>query len=120
MGAIRFVLPIPWEGPKTIPLDGLSSTGCALETAPIAARSDYMQVNLSTIIGQWRPFAARLAEWNRAVPSFGHLRTAHARDSADEGLQHGHIVWGKLGGPHPMALCWEWAEVRAGVVAIFN
>lgn len=79
-----------------------------------------MQVNLSTIIGQWRPIAARLAEWNRAVPSFEHLHTTQCRECDDDGFPHGHVVWGTLRGATPMALCWEWAEVRLGVVAIFN
>jgi hypothetical protein len=79
-----------------------------------------MQVNLSTIIGQWRPIAARLTEWNRAVPAFRHLHTVPSPDSDDDVLQHGHVIWGTLNGPMPMALCWEWAEVRLGVVVIFN
>lgn len=79
-----------------------------------------MQVNLSTIIGQWRPIAARLAEWNRAVPCFEHLSTVHSPDVDDDGCRHGHVIWGHLLGASPMAMCWEWAEVRLGVVAIFN
>lgn len=79
-----------------------------------------MQVNLSTIIGQWRPLAARLTEWNRAVPAFRHLHTVHgSQDDADE-YQRGHVIWGTMNGQSPMAICWEWAEVRLGVVAIFN
>ena len=79
-----------------------------------------MQVNLSTIIGQWRPIAARLTEWNRAVPCFEHLSTMHSPDVDDDGCRRGHVIWGNLLGASPMALCWEWAEVKLGVVAIFN
>ena len=79
-----------------------------------------MQVNLSTIIGQWRPIAARLTEWNRAVPHFEHLSTVHSPEVDDDGCRHGHVIWGSLLGACPMGMCWEWAEVRLGVVAIFN
>ncbi|HEV8691878.1 MAG TPA: hypothetical protein VGQ91_16365 [Ideonella sp.] len=44
----------------------------------------------------------------------------HSPDVDDDGCRHGHVIWGSLLGASPMAMCWEWAEVKLGVVAIFN
>jgi hypothetical protein len=79
-----------------------------------------MQVNLSTIIGQWRPMAVRSTDWNRAVRGFEHLQTVHYPQRGEDAYPHGHVLWGAIGGSGSMAVCWEWAELRRGVVALCN
>jgi hypothetical protein len=56
------------------------------------------------------------------IHRFEHIGTVQAHPSAgdDYDCKHGQVVWGVPSGDLPVAVCWDWAEVRAGVVALAN
>lgn len=81
-----------------------------------------MNARLPTLIGLWRPVSTCVSRWMCEVRRFEHIGTVQAHPSAsdDYDCKHGQVVWGVPGGDLPVAVCWDWAEVRAGVVALAN
>lgn len=79
-----------------------------------------MNARLPTIIGLWRPVSTCVSRWTRDARHFQHIRTVHGHPTADTDCKHGQVVWGVPDGEAPMAVCWDWAEVRTGVVALAN
>ncbi len=81
-----------------------------------------MNARLPTTIGLWRPVSTYVSRWVHAVRRFEHIGTVQAHPSAtdDYDCKHGQVVWGVPSGDLPVAVCWDWAEVRAGVVALAN
>jgi hypothetical protein len=69
--------------------------------------------------GRWRPVSATLAEWAHATRKFGPLATTHRVARANE-HDRGEAVWGVVDDTCPLALCWEWAELRRGVVTLVD
>jgi hypothetical protein len=79
-----------------------------------------MNARLPTIIGLWRPVSTCVSRWMHNARHFEHIGTVHAHPSAGGDLKHGQLVWGAPDGEFPMAVCWDWAEVRVGIVALAN
>lgn len=78
-----------------------------------------MNARLPTIIGLWQPVFTCVSRWVESVREFEHIGTVHAHPAADD-FKSGQVVWGMPGGTSPVAICWDWAEVRVGVVALSN
>jgi hypothetical protein len=79
-----------------------------------------MNARLPTIIGLWRPVSTCVSRWTHNVRLFEHIGTVHAHATACEDLKRGQVVWGVPDGDFPVAVCWDWAEVRVGIVALAN
>ena len=79
-----------------------------------------MNARLPTIIGLWRPVPAYVSRWTRDVRRFQHIGTVRANPDVGGACKHGQVVWGDPTGDLPVAVCWDWAEVRIGVVALAN
>jgi hypothetical protein len=93
----------------------------ALETEAYRIRElKRMNARLPTIIGLWRPVSTCVSRWMHSARHFEHIGTVHAHPCAGDDFKHGQLVWGAPDGEFPMAVCWDWAEVRAGIVALAN
>jgi hypothetical protein len=79
-----------------------------------------MNARLPTIIGLWRPVSTCVSRWVDNARHFEHIGTVHAHPSTVDDLKHGQVVWGVPSGSSPVAVCWDWAEIRVGVVALSN
>lgn len=79
-----------------------------------------MNARLPTIIDLWRPVSTCVSRWVDSARQFEHIGTVHAHPCASDDFKCGQVVWGVPGGTSPVAICWDWAEVRVGVVALSN
>ncbi len=79
-----------------------------------------MKNQLPMVMGLWQPTALRASEWARDIRKLRPLRTTHRPDRANLGCMQGQAVWGRQVGDQALALCWDWAELRPGVVALAN
>ncbi|MEK8033575.1 hypothetical protein AACH06_22365 [Ideonella sp. DXS29W] len=103
------------------PIGRLVATPEALETQAYRNRElQRMNARLPTIIGLWRPVSTCVSRWAHDVRQFRHIGTVLAQPTIDDDCKRGQVVWGVPDTDCPLALCWDWAEVRVGVVALAN
>jgi hypothetical protein len=65
----------------------------------------------------WKPVLTTLPEFRRAVARMRPLGDA-AAEAARDGLRQGQALWAAEHDGYPLGLAWDWAELRADVVAL--
>lgn len=78
-----------------------------------------MRNELSLLATMWQPTTVRQQQWAAALRRFRSV-SIERRSRQTRGLATGHVVWGASVGGKTLALCWEWAELAPGVVALAN
>jgi hypothetical protein len=72
------------------------------------------------MLKSWPLVAWRLPESSNEWPQFSHANTT-IRDSDEDGevaTSRGETVWVATVGKHSVALAWEWAQLRQGIVML--
>jgi|JI8StandDraft_1071087.scaffolds.fasta_scaffold60293_2 hypothetical protein len=71
-----------------------------------------------TTIGMWRPVQKHLAEWADVASQFRQLQVVQQPREGLSVARQGQVIWGCSVGDSPVALGWDWAEIRSGVVVL--
>lgn len=66
----------------------------------------------------WKPVRASLAEWQTALLRMRPIGAAFLPHGRAPGKRKGQVLWGTECKGQPVGLAWDWAEVRADVVAL--
>jgi len=71
-------------------------------------------------VATWKPVVASMHHFDRTIGKLRHLGTSLQTSDGESGLRCGQVIWGTDDGSGRIGLAWDWAEVRAEVVALVD
>lgn len=79
-----------------------------------------MRQESTMVIATWRPVTRTVRDWMHDARRFRRIATTHGTARHDTGVRSGRALWGIWTSDCPMGICWEWAELRPGIVTLAN
>ena len=68
----------------------------------------------------WSPVVTTVEAFEREVAKLRHLGTTVHEAESGGGQRQGQVLWGVDEPSHEIGIAWDWAEVRADVVALVD
>jgi hypothetical protein len=79
-----------------------------------------MRQESTMVIATWRAIPRTLRDWARDARRFKPMAIAQCTGMDGVGIRSGRALWAVPAGESPLGICWEWAEVRPGIVTLTN
>lgn len=80
-----------------------------------------MRQESTMVIATWRSVPRTIREWVHDARRFRRIATDCNAQPNSAGVRAGRALWGTwASNGWPIGICWEWAELRSGIVTLAN